>query len=151
MLICRAIDISTAAFSAASASSTEMRWAMSRDGRDEDKVEGAEVDAIVDVVDAEGERLVRVVVLAVVVVEVELAAVLDESIDEEVVAVVVVDVEDGGVMICHWGSGRDGLREAGSGRRRTVGWSGSSSSSSSEEDGDEPLTGESRMRLDSLG
>jgi hypothetical protein len=125
---------------------------MSRDGRDEDKVEGAEVDAIVDVVDAEGERLVRVVVLAVVVVvEVELAAVLDESIDEEVVAVVVVDVEVGGVMICHWGSGRDGLREAGSGRRRTVGWSGSSSSSSSEEDGDEPLTGESRMRLDSLG
>jgi hypothetical protein len=121
---------------------------MSRDGRDEENVEekDADADAMVDVVDAEGERLVRVVVLAVVV---ELAAVLDESNDEEVVVVAVVDVEDGGVMICHWGSGRDGFREAGSGRRRTTGKSGSASSS--EEDGDESLTGESRMRLDSLG
>lgn len=80
--------------------------------------------------------------ISVAVVEVEVVfALLAESAEEE------DEVDEGGVMISHWGSGSDGLSEDGRGRRRVMG----RSASSSEDAEEESLSGESSMRLDSLG
>jgi hypothetical protein len=137
MLIWRAMEISTAALSAASSSSTETR--ASREGRE------------VREEDVDGERFFVAAAVVFVVVVGGLGMVVDvlaESAEEAEE----VEVEEGGVMISHWGSGpSEGLREEGNARRWVVWLLLLSWSSSSEEKAEESLCRESRLRLDSLG
>lgn len=137
MLICRAIDISTAALRAASCSSTETRAAALPDVA---TVSTERRDATEDD-ETDGDRpvLFRVDGVALFGGLAAAAATVEEEEGE---------VEEGGVMISHSGSERSGLKAA----RRETGRGESTSYSIEDVDEEEvALCGESRTRLDSLG